>query len=224
MKWNGSWLDRIEKRESIFFYELFLIIFIIVLFFVLDNLVFFIPIAILISIIMYCISLNRKENDGNQTLSSTSFEPNYAMEVIQNEIPNFNRETFLIEISQIYEMFQKAYIEFDYGRLGRIADENLYNTYKIELEKMKNSNEKNVIADYKLNFIGIADAYMEDENLIVKIKVNVSKKDYRLNTINQEIIEGCKHVRDFSYDLFFKYSYEEWILVNIEYIKQESEL
>jgi len=152
------------------------------------------------------------------------FEPIYAMEVIRNRLPEFDREIFLTEISQKYIHIQEAKTFKDYNSLEKFTDNNLYETWKLETQQMINRNEKHIISEPKINFIGISDAYIEENNLIIKVKVNLSKKDYIINSITQDIMEGENNIQNFSYNLSFKYIDNSWILISEEYIKSEKDL
>lgn len=152
------------------------------------------------------------------------FEPIYAMEVIRNRLPEFDREIFLTEISQKYIDIQEAKTFKDYNSLEKFTDNNLYETWKLETQQMINRNEKHIISEPKINFIGISDAYIEENNLIIKVKVNLSKKDYIINSITQDIMEGENNIQNFSYNLSFKYIDNSWILISEEYIKSEKDL
>ena len=93
----------------------------------------------------------------------------------------------------LYNIFvdiQMAWMKFDYEALSKLCTNELYNSYKADLEVLKLKNGQNIMSDFNLQTIIINSVKKNDDTLIVKAYLNVSFKDYVINTNTNEVIRG----------------------------------
>ena len=168
-----------------------------------------------IIIVVIIILLNNK--NGRKPVSRTSY--NNIPVVLGNEAfskyPNFNKDNFLSEAFEIYKGIQTAWSEFDYDSIRKLTTDEMYNMYKMQLETLNIKNEKNIMKDFNKNFIGITDISEVNGVLTVKVRLNVSQKDYVINSMTQQVTRGNANMSfNVAYDLTFVNNVKKEVLNN----------
>lgn len=99
---------------------------------------------------------------------------------------------------------QEAWMNFDYDKLRQLCSDELYNQYKTDLEALKLTYGKNIMADFQKKNLIITDVLITKTTIKVELKLRVSFKDYVINTKTGEVTKGSKinRVRN-EYNLVF---------------------
>lgn len=151
---------------------------------------------------------NPYSNTGNNippTLGDEAFR-NYS---------NFNKDKFLSEAFEIYKGVQIAWSNFDYDTLRKLTTDEMYNMYKMQLDTLSIKNEKNIMKDFNKSFIGITDISEVNGVLTVKVRLNVSQKDYVVNSTTNQVTRGNANMSfNVAYDLTFVNNVNKEVLKN----------
>lgn len=97
---------------------------------------------------------------------------------------------------QVYQQFvdiQKAWMNFDYDALQKLCSNELYNSYKSDLEVLKKKHGKNIMSDFKMIDAIIADIREEGNVIYLDCKLDVSFYDYVINEDTGEVIRGDRN-------------------------------
>ena len=97
---------------------------------------------------------------------------------------------------QIYDSFvevQKAWMNFDYNSLKKLCSSELYESYKSDLEVLKNARQQNIMEKFKYKNCHIVDVVESDKKLILFAILRVNFKDYVIMSGNKRIVKGSKH-------------------------------
>ncbi len=97
---------------------------------------------------------------------------------------------------QLYSEFlkiQNAWMEFDYATLRKLCTDELYNSYKTQLEVLKRKNGKNIMSDFALNQILIKKVEKQNDSIILEVYLSVSFYDYVINTSTNKVTRGDKN-------------------------------
>ena len=109
---------------------------------------------------------------------------------IQKFFPNLNEGLLIEELFRKFVDVQRAWMNFDYDSLKRLCSDELYNSYKSDLEVLKLKNGKNVMNDFVL-ISGNIDRIREENNIIIiDAYLSMSFLDFVINTNNKKIING----------------------------------
>ncbi len=118
--------------------------------------------------------------------------------------PGFNKDEFLTKAFEIYMGVQTAWSDFDYDTLRKLTTDEMYNMYKMQLETLSVKNQKNIMKEFNKSFIGITSIGMVNGILTVTVRLNVSQKDYVVNSMTNEVMRGNENaICNVSYDLTF---------------------
>ncbi len=152
-------------------------------------------------IIIVVALINSKNGNSSPTLSNM---PNVVGDDEFAKYPGFNKEEFLSKAFEIYKGVQTAWSDFDYDTLRKLTTDEMYNMYKMQLETLSVKNQKNIMKDFNKSFIGITNIGMVNGILTVTVRLNVSQKDYVVNSMTNEVMRGNENaICSVSYDLTF---------------------
>ena len=98
---------------------------------------------------------------------------------------------------------QEAWMNFDYDSLKRLCSDELYTSYKSDLEVLKLSNGKNVMNNFSLLSANIESIKEENDFIIIKAYMYMSFIDFVFNTKLRKITKG-----DIKYSVFSSYNLE----------------
>lgn len=93
--------------------------------------------------------------------------------------------------ADIYKKIQNAWSNFEYDTLRRLTTDELYNTYKMQLEALQLKNQKNIMTDIVILKIKIVNLKEENGILSVETYLNVSMYDYVVDS-KDKVIRGTK--------------------------------
>ena len=97
---------------------------------------------------------------------------------------------------ELYKNFvdvQNAWMDFDYKTLSKLCSDELYNSYKSDLEILKQKNGKNIMRDFTLRNIAINSVSFNGEYVCLRVFLHVGFYDYVINESTGEVIRGNKN-------------------------------
>ena len=97
------------------------------------------------------------------------------------------------ELYQIFIDVQNAWMNFDYDKLKELCSDELYNSYKKDLEILKLKNGQNIMNSFHPKDMYIKKATRKDNALEVEFYLDIKFKDYVINTKTNKVIRGSKH-------------------------------
>ena len=144
-------------------------------------------IAIIIILIFIISVLNKKT-------TALSRENNVDLEISEERLQKFLPEYTLKSIKkELYERFitiQKAWMDFDYDTLKDNCTDELYNSYRSQLEVLKMKNEKNTMTLFNKRSMIVSGIYSDNNIVVVEVLLAVTFIDYIKNTITNKIVKG----------------------------------
>ena len=135
---------------------------------------------------------NEREENNKELNKLTKKYLNKTINVVIKEIT-----TKFIEI-------KKAYTNFDYKKLKKLCNDEMYNTYHSNLESLKTKKQKNIVSDIEIYDIKINDITQYNDSIEIKCNIFMLSYDYVINTDTNKVIEGTnKEKIDEEYELEF---------------------
>lgn len=124
--------------------------------------------------------------------------------VIQKYLPDYTEEKLLKELYTVFVTVQKAWTDFDYATLEKNCSKLLFESYRSDLEVLKDSHGKNITKDFEKISSNIRNIEEKNNKVYVEMYLFVSFYDYVINTLDECVIRGNMDspVRN-SYDLEF---------------------
>ncbi|MBE6159753.1 MAG: hypothetical protein E7157_01755 [Lactobacillales bacterium] len=116
------------------------------------------------------------------------------------------------EIFNIYKNIQKAWMNFDYEELRKYITDEMFNMYKAQLETLEIKNQQNIMKNFELEEFFIIDVKKNQQNIILKVIVEIECNDYIINRDTKEVVKGDNEIST-------TYEYE---MTFIKYIKRSS--
>ena len=89
-----------------------------------------------------------------------------------------NIKEFKVDVFNKYVSIQNAWSEFDYDKLQTMLTDELFNTYKMQLDALKIKHQKNIMKDFKYIDAKIFDVKTEGSITTVSLYLNISMYDY----------------------------------------------
>lgn len=128
----------------------------------------------------------------------------WSSEHVGDFIPGYDKDKLLAELYQKFIDVQNAWMEFDYEALKKLCTDELYESYKSDLEILKAQNGKNIMNDFNLVNSRIVDIREENEKVVIIIFLEVKFHDYVINVDTNKVTRGNKNtVMDNRYNLVF---------------------
>ena len=93
-------------------------------------------------------------------------------------------------------------MDFDYKKLKSKLTDELYNQYKMQLETLKEKNEKNVMKDIEYNSGYLSDIVVENGIVSVTISLHVSQIDY-IEKDGKCVRGNSEETNDMDYEITF---------------------
>lgn len=112
---------------------------------------------------------------------------------------------------ELYKSFidiQNSWMNFDYDNLAKLCSDELYNSYKSDLEVLKLKNGKNIMSNFNFKSMKIISAIKDEEKITIGVLLNVTFNDYVINEKTDKVIRGKKNtIMDNTYKLeYVKYN------------------
>lgn len=147
-------------------------------------------IVIVVIVVEKIFSQSQKNNSNNDLYEHAMDDAN---EEIQKYFPNMTEKKLLDILYKKFLDIQYAWMNFDYEALEKLCTDELFNSYKTDLEVLKLKNGKNVMSNFNLSHYNINGITKENDIISIKMFLHVSFYDYVINTTNEEIIRGNKN-------------------------------
>lgn len=134
---------------------------------------------------------------------------NYRKQVKEKKKKNkvdsrYNTKNIKHEVYKNFVDVQKAWMDFDFPSLEELCGQELFESYKSDLEVLKKNKNKNIMKKFKYRNCFIYNISKEKDDTIIKALLYVSFKDYVINETTGKIVKGDNHqVFDNIYDLHF---------------------
>ena len=131
-----------------------------------------------------------------------------AIYMIKTGNHHYGDSKFISERFDDFCKIQDAWMNFDYNTLRKYVTDELYNQYEMQLEILKENNEKNIMENYRLIHGEIRDIYETSNKIIAQIEMEIIFFDYIEK--DREIIRGTDTRKvDNVYILEYVYQIEE---------------
>lgn len=175
-----------------------------------------ISLVVLVIIIVAIIMIEKDSGSKKKSnVTNGNITPNVLGDEELKKYPNLNKDKLLADAFEIYKGIQTAWSNFDYDALRKLTTDEMYNMYKMQLDTLSIKNEKNIMKDFNMSFIGITDVAELNGVLTVKVRLNVSQKDYVVNSATNEVTRGnANTVFNVAYDLTFVNNVNKEVLKN----------
>lgn len=167
----------------------------------------FITVAIVIIIIIYCLSKGSGSNVS--TVAPATFKANVNDEDVVNRIksfiPNFDKNTFLQEGYQIYLDVQDAWMNFKLEDVrGKISDE-MFNMYQSQLTTMEVKGEQNIMRGFTRQAAYLKDVVKQNDNITITATYVVDFYDYIVDKATGRVLRGTAGSKiRITYDMKFR--------------------
>ena len=83
-------------------------------------------------------------------------------------------------------------MNFDYDKLQELCSDELYNSYKKELEVLMFKNDQNIMNSFHLKEISIENVIEQKDYLEISIYLDITFKDYVIDRSTKKVIQGNK--------------------------------
>ena len=97
------------------------------------------------------------------------------------------------ELYQIFVDVQNAWMNFDYDKLKELCSDELYNSYKKDLEILKLKDGQNIMDNFNPIEMYIITVTRKDNALKVEFYLDIKFRDYVINTKSNKVIRGSKY-------------------------------
>ena len=128
------------------------------------------------------------QNEKNRYLTYAFDEISEAK--LQQIIQNANIDQLRQELFQNFLKVQNAWMDFKYDELRTLCTDELYNSYKAQLETLKIKDGQNIMHDFELVDIKIIEAKEVNDEIIVRVFMCVEFFDYVINSKTKQITRG----------------------------------
>lgn len=161
-------------------------------------------IIIVIVIVYILISYKKEEKEKAHSNSNKEKLSETVRKLSDNEIEllnkyGFNEKKVRDDAYRIYIDIQVAWSKNNIEEAKDLLSNELFNTYKSQIEVMKAKNERNEMANFKFLDSTIESVKEEDNSLSVSVLLNVTCNDYLLDSKNNSIIRGSMYATNYYY-------------------------
>ncbi len=116
----------------------------------------------------------------------------------------FTYESIMDAAYKSYVNIQYAWSNLDIDKVKKVLSDELYNTYKSQLNVLRAKKQKNVMNSF--NYVGgeITSVIKNDDTLTIKLTLSVTCKDYLISTDNNMTVRGdANKINHYTYSLTF---------------------
>ncbi len=151
---------------------------------------------IIVFIIVLCVAQALGKNKPAQNIKSKYMrfaDPSYQdmdEDKLKEIVPDMSIGNLKNMVYHNFVDVQNAWMEFDYDKLRELCTDELFNTYKAQLETLKLKFGKNIMTAFDLVDIKITDAIVENDSVILTAYMCINFYDYVINTKTKETIRG----------------------------------
>ena len=105
----------------------------------------------------------------------------------------FDIDGFYKNAFQIYYDVQIAWMDNDIERVRSILSDEMFNTYKMQLETLKVKNQKNMMEDINLVNVYITNIRKENNKEVIDVIMNVTCRDYLIDINTSSVLRGNRN-------------------------------
>ena len=146
-------------------------------------------VLVIVIVIMIIASKNKGNINGPIPNSLMITKPSVSDEELAKY--NLNRVDVLQKTFEIYRNVQVAWMNFDFDTLRKYLSDELFNSYKMQLNALKLKKQKNVMEDF-LNRQMVITGISENDGLItLNVELVVAQRDYVVDE-NNNIVKGIR--------------------------------
>lgn len=106
--------------------------------------------------------------------------------------PTLDIEEFKKYVYDSFVAVQEAWMDFDYEKLRNYLTDELYNMYVMDLEILKQKNQKNIMKEFQKNTIRITSINKTNDIETINTSLLISFKDYVVDE-NNNVVRGNKN-------------------------------
>ena len=110
-------------------------------------------------------------------------------DLIKKYLPDYTEEKLTDEFYNIFVSVHNALMDFDYKKLEDTCSNELYASYVVDLDNLKESNSKHIVSDFSCISSVIRNIEITDNRLIIDGYLYVEMKDYIVDK-NGKVIDG----------------------------------
>ena len=85
---------------------------------------------------------------------------------------------------------QTAWMNFDYNALSKLCTNELYNSYKTQLETLKLKKGQNIMSDFELLEAKVTRLIEDEQFITVTVYMKITFYDYVINTQTKKVTRG----------------------------------
>ncbi len=126
-----------------------------------------------------------------KNVNNKQFMP-YSDEAFKKNFPDVDIDALRKELGEVFINVQDAWMNIDYEMLRQLVDNELYNSYSMNLNVLETKGQKNIMSDYNIKSLLFCDYQKRDEYTLVSVQLNISFKDYVVDSKNK-VIRGKKN-------------------------------
>ena len=136
--------------------------------------------GLVVSKISNLLKNNSNNNKDNKQLDNIE---------IENKFSNLDLNIFF----DIYKKIQIAWMDNDIERVRSILSDEIFNTYKMQLETLRVKNQKNIMEDISLKKVYINNITEKNNKEIIDVIMCVTCKDYLIDCATNKVLRGNKN-------------------------------
>lgn len=195
--WDDDWDDddfSSGNGEEVTFLEKIMIWF----FILLPGILF----TILAIIIVIIVIISKNKTTNNQYKSSIQYSDLSDHELAKYSI--FDKEKLKQDVYNIYKEIQIAWMNNTIEDVRNLLSDEMFNMYKSQLLTLSLKNQQNVMSDFNYIDGKIFEITSSNDQIVIKVILTVTCKDYLVNANTHEIIRGnnlC--LNHYTYELTF---------------------
>ena len=148
-------------------------------------------IVIVIVVIIFMIAARKGNNNQFSQIPTQLkiYKPSVSDEVLAKY--GLNRGEVLQKTFDIYRNVQIAWMNFDYDSLRKYLSDELFNTYKMQLNALSLKKQKNIMEDFLNRQMVITEVSENDGLITLTVELVVAQRDYVVDQ-NNNIVRGTK--------------------------------
>lgn len=107
------------------------------------------------------------------------------------DLPDFNKDAFLVDCYDNFIKLQNAWSDFDYDTMKTLISDELFNNYKSQLKVLSAKKQKNIMHDFELIDAYISNFEKDGKYYSIDVIMTVSFYDYVVNK-DGKVVRGKK--------------------------------
>ncbi len=152
--------------------------------------------ALFIFIVVVIIIIIASRNNANNQNNVSSIPPslritNPGIERETLDALGLDEATILNQAFEIYRNVQIAWMNFDYDTLRKYLSDELFNTYKMQLNALSLKKQKNIMEDIVNREMRITNAFENNGLITLTIELVAAQRDYVVDE-NDRVVNGIK--------------------------------